>query len=98
ACRSDLPAGSVGGGFGRAGLNSPQFAAYRNCLEVHGVTLPTTPSTTTGSGTSPAGGFGAGGFASLRNNPAYQAAAKACAPLLPAGPGPTTTTTPTAQS
>ncbi len=37
ACRSQLPAG---GGFGRGGANSAAFAAYRNCLQLHGVTLP----------------------------------------------------------
>lgn len=41
ACRSLLPAR---GGFG-SGADSPQFAAYRNCLQLHGVTLPTTRST-----------------------------------------------------
>ena len=47
ACASDRPTGGFGGGEG-GGFNSTAFTAYRNCLEVHGVTLPTTPTTTPG--------------------------------------------------
>jgi hypothetical protein len=87
ACRSDLPSG-----FGRGGgFNSAALAAYRNCLEIHGVTVPTT---TPGS-TRPAGGFG-GGFGAASQSPAFQAAQKACASLLPARPSPTTTAPPAA--
>ncbi len=44
ACRSDLPAGTRNGGFfggggGAGGFNSQAFAAYRNCLKLHGVTF-----------------------------------------------------------
>lgn len=42
ACSSLLPAGARGGfgrGFGGGGFSSPAFAAYRNCLKLHGVTL-----------------------------------------------------------
>jgi hypothetical protein len=87
ACRSDLPSG-----LGRGGnLNSATFAAYRNCLEIHGVTVPTTTPGSTGSG----GGFG-GGFGGASQSPAFQAAQKACASLLPARPTPTTTASPAA--
>ena len=86
-CASLLPTG--GGLFGGGALNSPLAAAYRNCLQIHGVTLPTTPSTTPGQ-PRPTGGFGGGQFA---NNPTFQAAQKACANLLPARTGSTTTTT-----
>jgi hypothetical protein len=79
-CRSELPTG----GFGRGTFNSPQFAAYRNCLQLHGVTLPARPGGTpaTGSSTTTTGGAPGGGFA---NNPAFRAARQACAALLPAG-------------
>ncbi len=88
ACRSDLPAGSFGGG---GNFNSAALAAYRNCLEIHGVTVPTTTPGSTGSG----GGFG-GGFGAASRSPAFQAAQKACASLLPARPSPTTTAPPAA--
>jgi hypothetical protein len=78
-CRSLLPTG----GFGRNLLNNPQFAAYRNCLQLHGVTLPTSRSGTGTPGTT--GGSTPGtGFA---NNPTARAARQACASLLPAGSG-----------
>jgi hypothetical protein len=96
ACASLRPTGTFGG-FG-GGLNSAQAAAYRNCLQIHGVTLPSPPTTTAGqppsSGSIPRGS----GFAQLRNNPAYQAAAKACASLLPSRPGSSPTTTPAASA
>jgi hypothetical protein len=75
------------------GAASTAFAAYRNCLKLHGVTLPT------GRG---AGGFGFGGGSSTSttSNPKTQAALTACAALRPKGgfggrgfPGGTTTTT-----
>jgi hypothetical protein len=85
ACRSDLPAG-----FGRGGgnFNSAAFAAYRNCLEIHGVTVPTTTPGSTG-------GFG-GGLGAASRSPAFQAAQKACASLLPARPSSSTTAPPAA--
>jgi hypothetical protein len=94
ACASDRPTFG-GGGFGRGGISSTAFTAYRNCLEIHGVTLPTTPTTTPGA-TPPTGGFGGGfggGSAAVLNTPAGKAAATACASLLPARTGSTTTTT-----
>ena len=91
ACASLRPTGGFGGGFG---LNSAQAAAYRNCLTIHGVKLPTPPTTTPGQ-TGSTGGF-RGGFGQLANNPTFQAAQKACANLLPARTGGTSsTTTPT---
>jgi hypothetical protein len=95
-CASLRPTGGFGG-FG-AGLNSAQAAAYRNCLQIHGVTLPTPPTTTPGQPPSTGGAGRGNGFAQLRNNPAYQAAAKACASLLPARPGSPSTTTPAASA
>ena len=91
------------GQFGGAGanLNSPALAAYRNCLQVHGVTLPSTPSGTgapngaapdgagTTNGSAPPGGFGA-----AANDPTVQAARQACASLLPARSSTTTTSAP----
>lgn len=95
ACRSLRPTGA---GFGGGAFNSTQFAAYRNCLQLHGVTLPTTPTTEPGQ-TPPSsetgGGFGAGGaFAAQANTPAFQRARQACASLLPARTGPTSTVAP----
>lgn len=87
ACRVDLPAG---GGFGGAFANTAQAAAYRNCLKLNGVTLPSPP----GSGT-------AGSAQSTppvtidRTSPTYQAALKACAALRPNRSGASTTTTTT---
>jgi hypothetical protein len=92
ACNSLRPTFGGGGfGAGGGGLNSAQFAAYRNCLQIHGVTLPSTPTTTPGQ--PPTSGAGRGGFGGLANNPTFQAAAKACANLLPARTGSSTTTT-----
>jgi hypothetical protein len=88
-CRSLLPIGRLGGGF-----NGSAFTAYRNCLIVHGVTLPAPPTTVAGQPPGTGDGFGAGGFAGLRNNPAYKAAAQACASLLPQRTGTVPTTTP----
>ncbi len=101
ACRSQLPAG--GGGFGGGGANSAALAAYRNCLQLHGVTLPAagqrpagqpggtgqTPASTAGSSTSQPG------FGGLNtSDPTVQAAMTACASLRPARtPGSTTSTT-----
>jgi hypothetical protein len=104
ACRSENPnKGRFGGG--GANFNSAAFAAYRNCLQIHGVTLPT-PGTGGGSTTTTAGGTsssstaaggpggGAGGFGGLNpNNPTDQAALQACANLRPARTGGSTTTT-----
>jgi len=84
ACRSDLPAGLGQGG----NFNSAAFAAYRNCLEIHGVTVPTTAPGSTG-------GFG-GGLGAASRSPAFQAAQKACASLLPARPSSSTTAPPAA--
>jgi hypothetical protein len=86
ACRSDLPSGA-----GRPGnFNSAAFAAYRNCLEIHGVTVPTTTPGSSGSG-----GF-SGGLGAATQSPAFQAAQKACTSLLPARSGSTTTAPPAA--
>jgi len=92
ACAGDRP--TFGGGLGGGALNSAAFAAYRNCLEIHGVTLPTTPTTTPGA-TPPTGGFGGGfgGTGAALSTPAGKAAVAACASLRPARTGSTTTTT-----
>jgi hypothetical protein len=83
ACRSDLPSGFGGGGF----QNSAAGRAYLQCLQLHGVTIPSTPSSTPGAstpGTRP-------NFGSLANNPKFQQARAACAALAPNRPGSTTT-------
>jgi hypothetical protein len=89
ACRSLLPAG---GNF----QNNPAFAAYRNCLTLHGVTLQRRGPGTTGPSTSsgaPGGGQGLGGLD--LTNPTVQAAVQACAALRPSGGPGGSTTTPT---
>jgi hypothetical protein len=89
ACKSLRPSGGFGGGFGRAGgaggFNSTAFAAYRNCLKLHGVTLPT-PGAKPAVGSTPSTTFN-------QSSPAFQAATQACAALRPTGTGSTTTTT-----
>jgi hypothetical protein len=86
ACKSLRPSGGFGG-FGRngaGGFNSAAFAAYRNCLKLHGVTLPTTfgrPAAGTGSTTT-----------TTVPTATEQAALAACAALRPT-PSTTTTTT-----
>lgn len=98
ACRSvDPNAGRFGGGQ----FNSAASAAYRNCLQIHGVTLPTrgapgssTTSTTAAgspSSSTPGGGRGFGGL--NPNDPTVQAAMQACASLRPTPGGSTTSTT-----
>jgi hypothetical protein len=82
ACRNLRPA------FG--GVNSAAFAAYRNCLQLHGVTVPT-PTTGPG-GTGGAGGFGAA-LGQVQNDPNFKAAQQACAALAPTRAGATTATT-----
>ncbi|HEX6395228.1 MAG TPA: hypothetical protein VFZ97_17480 [Acidimicrobiales bacterium] len=90
ACRTLRP------NFG-AGLNSAAFAAYRNCLQLHGVSIPT-PTTAPGqtSGQEPSGGGPRGAFSQLQNSPTFKAAQQACAALLPNRGSTTTTTTPAA--
>lgn len=85
ACRSDLPARGAGGGF----TNSAAGRAYLQCLQLHGVTVPSTPS---GSGS---GGPGSG-FGALNSNPNFQAARQACASLAPTRGGSPTTSIPAA--
>ncbi len=89
ACKSLRPSGGFGGGFGRAGgaggFNSTAFAAYRNCLKLHGVTLPT-PGAKPPVGSTPSTTFN-------QSSSAFQAATQACAALRPMGTGSTTTTT-----
>jgi hypothetical protein len=95
ACESLRPT------FPNSGQGSTEFAAYRNCLKLHGVTLPS------GAGGFGGGGFGGGGFGggapggsttTTTPNPTLKAAEAACANLRPKGgfggrPGSTTTTT-----
>jgi hypothetical protein len=86
ACKSLRPSGGFGGGFGGAGgFNSTAFAAYRNCLKLHGVSLPT-PGAKPPVGSTPSTTFNPSGSA-------FQAASQACAALRPTGTASTTTTT-----
>jgi hypothetical protein len=83
---------------GGSGANNTAFAAYRNGLKLHGVTLPTR-------GAGGFGGFGGSGSStstSTTASPTVQAAMNACASLRPKGgpggfgggfPGGSTTTT-----
>jgi hypothetical protein len=87
ACASLRP---KGGTFPGGGGQSTAFAAYRNCLKLHGVTLPS------GGG----GFFGGGGSSTTTSttNPKLEAAEAACASLRPKGgfgrgPSGSTTTT-----
>jgi hypothetical protein len=65
---------------------------------LHGVTLPTTPTTKPGQTPPPDGtgaGFGPGAaFGAQANTPAFQQARQVCASLLPARTGPTSTVAP----
>jgi hypothetical protein len=92
ACSKLLPAGFGRGGFfgrgGGGGGNSTAFAAYRNCLMLHGVKL--------GAGFERRGGQGAQG--APKPNAKVTKALAACASLRPSfggGPPGSTTTTPT---
>jgi hypothetical protein len=92
---------ACGGGSGTSGSTpaaaaasptstSNNAAAYRTCLEQHGVTLPSRapgqgrPSGGTGGG---GGGFFGGGGGGFSASPQMQAAMQACASLRPAGGG-----------
>ena len=80
-------------GSGSGGGNSAQKAAYRNCLTLHGVTPPTSPSTTPGQTSRSPGSKDAGlGIIASSTDPTAVAARHACANLLPGQPGPATTT------
>jgi hypothetical protein len=88
ACRSLMPSGGFGGGFG--GQNSSALQAFQACLKTHGVILPTArPSGPPPSGATraPGGGQGAGpGLRGLKtSDPKVAAALKTCRPLLPTG-------------
>jgi hypothetical protein len=87
ACASLRPkGGGFGGGFRGGGQNTAAFAAYRNCLTLHGVKT--------------AGGFGFGQPGGAAPTAKQKAALAACASLRPARQGrPTgTTTTPSTTS
>jgi hypothetical protein len=89
ACRSQLPTGG-----GQNLQNNPASAAYRNCLMLHGVTLPQPGQRgAPGAGGGGAAGQGLGGLD--RTSPTVQAALQACAALRPAGGSGGSTTTPT---
>jgi hypothetical protein len=98
ACRSQLPAG---GGFGRGGANSAAVAAYRNCLQLHGVTLPAAGQPASGQAagsaqtpTSATGATTPRGFGGLNTaDPTVQAAMQACMSLRPTPSQRSTTST-----
>ena len=85
ACKSLRPSGGFGGFGGSGGFNSSAFAAYRNCLSLHGVTLPTGGSRPAAGSTPPS--------TINQSSPAVQAALQACAALRPSASSSTTTTT-----
>lgn len=91
ACQSKLPSRGSFGSFGSFGGGSPAsseaFDAYRNCLKVNGVTLPSRPSASnrTPKSTPPT--------TSAASRAKFEAAAKACANLLPARHGSSTSPT-----
>jgi hypothetical protein len=70
ACATLRPKGLPFGG----GASSPKFAAYRNCLKIHGVTLPAATSRS-GSSTTPT--------TLATTDPKVKAALAACASLQP---------------
>jgi hypothetical protein len=76
-CASLQPKGGFPGGAG--GSSSTAFASYRNCMKLHGVTVP---SVTPGSSTSTPSTVDT-------SSPTYQAAQAACKALLPTGTGTT---------
>jgi hypothetical protein len=75
ACARLQPKGGFPGGAG--GSSSTTLAAYRNCMKLHGVTVP---SVTPGSSASPPSTVDT-------SSPTYQAAQAACKALLPTGTG-----------
>jgi hypothetical protein len=83
ACKSLRPSGGFGSPGGSGGFNSSAFAAYRNCLKLHGVTLPAGRSASS-AGTTPPTTFD-------QSSPTVKAALAACAALQPSAS--TTTTT-----
>jgi len=76
-CAKFQPKGGFPGGAG--GASSTAFAAYRNCMKLHGVAVP---SVTAGSSTSTPSTVDT-------SSPTYQAAQTACKALLPTGTGTT---------
>jgi len=76
-CASLQPKGGFPGGAG--GSSSTAFASYRNCMKLHGVTVP---SVTPGSSTSTPSTVDT-------SSPTYQAAQAACKALLPTETGTT---------
>jgi len=74
-CASLQPQGAFPGGVG--GSSSTAFASYRNCMKLHGVTVP---SVTPGSSTSTPSTVDT-------SSPTYQAAQATCKALLPTGTG-----------
>jgi hypothetical protein len=76
-CANLQPKGGFPGGAG--GSSSTAFASYRNCMKLHGVTVP---SVTPGSSTSTSTTVDT-------SSPTYQAAQAACKALLPTATGTT---------
>jgi hypothetical protein len=83
ACKSLRPSGGFGGPGGSGGFNSSAFAAYRNCLKLHGVTLPTGGPQGSARSTAPT--------TLSQSSPTVKAALAACAALQPSASGTTTT-------
>jgi hypothetical protein len=92
AFRNALQACGGGNRNGRGGANSQAFTAYLSCLSDHGVTVPTSTSTSGTSGSTSGPQAGGGALSAVRRDPQFAAANKTCQVLLPT-PGSTTTTT-----
>lgn len=76
-CASLQPKGGFPGGAG--GASNTAFAAYSNCMKLHGVTVPSiTPGSSTSTSTTVD-----------TSSPTYEAAQAACKALLPTGTGAT---------
>jgi hypothetical protein len=95
ACASLRPKGAGSGFGGNGGANSTAVAAYRNCLTLHGVSLPSKGSTST---TTTIAGATATTLPSVSDtsNPTVEAALSACASLKPtttSGKSPSSSTT-----
>lgn len=76
AAAAGLLVAACGSAPGGSGTDAAGFTAYRNCLQQHGVSLPTSRPTSGAGGFGAAGGFGGG-------SSTFQKASEACSSLRP---------------